>query len=288
MIERNDLCWCGSGKKWKKCHYPAVFTDRDALAKSYLQQYGIIIKTPEQIQKIKKACQVAKNIVTTLVAQAQEGVTTDELNRLSDELHREAHAIAAPLNYGTPPFPKGICTSVNDVICHGIPDAQPLKQGDIVNIDVTSIVDGYYGDTSKMAVIEPIDHASRTVVDVAKECLLQSIVILKPGLEIREIGAVIEKIAAEHGCSVVNQFVGHGVGVRFHEPPQIFHNYNNCKIPLVPGMVFTIEPMINAGHREAVIDSHDQWTARTIDGKPSAQWEHTVCITDTGYEILTE
>jgi methionyl aminopeptidase len=218
---------------------------------------------------------------------AKVGVTTQELNDYALKLHEEAGAIAAPYHYGHPPFPKSICTSINDVICHGIPDNTALKDGDIVNIDLSCILDGYFGDCSQMVMIGNVNAERKLVVDVAYECLMLSIAPLKPGVLISEIGYIIETHAKDKGCSVVNQFVGHGVGIKFHENPQIPHNKNNVSIPLVAGMTFTIEPMINAGVREAVIDPKDQWTARTKDGKPSAQWEHTILITDTGHEILT-
>ncbi len=275
-------------KKWKKCHYPEKPPQNPHdLAEIYLKKYGIILKTPEQISKIKAACQLAKTICLQLVSHAKKGITTNELNDLSDKLHQEAGAIPAAFHYGNPPFPKGICTSLNNVICHGIPDDRPLEEGDIMNIDVASILDGYYGDLSKMVVIGKTTEERQKAVDVSYQCLMRSIQILKPGVEIQKIGQEIEDYAQKNGCSVVYQFVGHGVGLHFHEPPEVFHNYNHSKIPLAPGMIFTIEPMINTGKKEAVIDPNDQWTARTIDGKPSAQWEHTLLITDTGHEILT-
>jgi methionyl aminopeptidase len=285
MSTRNDPCWCGSGKKFKKCHYPVM--QNNDIATKYLKQYGIIIKTPTQIEGIKKACKTATNILNILCEHAKCGVTTNELDRLAQKLHKEAHAIAAPLGYGQPPFPKSICTSLNDVICHGIPNDIPLKEGDIMNIDVTAIVDGYYGDVSKMVAIGNISEEKQRVIKASEECLNNAISICKPGLPIYEIGNVIEEYAKKYNCSVVYQFVGHGVGVDFHEPPQIPHCYNNVTIPLVEGMTFTIEPMINAGIKEGVIDPINQWEARTKDGKPSAQFEHTILITKTGHEILT-
>lgn len=175
------------------------------------------------------------------------------------------------------------------MICHGIPDSKViLSNGDIVNIDVTCIYKGYYGDCSRMVVIGGTTTPDRQlVVDVSYECLMRSIEILKPGVPLSAIGKEIEAYAISKGCSVVNQFVGHGVGVEFHEGPQVPHYKNTLAIPLVAGMTFTIEPMINAGVREAVVDPQDKWTAKTRDHKPSAQWEHTLLITETGYEILT-
>lgn len=286
MIQRNDPCWCGSGQKWKKCHYPEI-PNKAPLAQRYLDAYGIILKTPEQIEKIRNACQVTAKILDTLCKHAKEGVTTLELDELSKELHKKHRVIPAPLGYGDPPYPKTICTSLNEVICHGIPDKRPLQNGDILNIDVSCILDNYYGDSSRMVVIGTTTEEKQRVVDTAYECLMASIAVCKPGIEIREIGAAIEKIAKEHKCSVVNQFVGHGIGLSFHEAPDIFHHLNDSKIPMAPGMIFTIEPMINAGVRDAVIDPKDHWTARTKDGKPSAQWEHTILITENGHEILT-
>lgn len=288
MISRNDLCWCGSGKKWKRCHYPLHFTNNfEKQKKEYFQSYQIVLKTPEQVKGIQEACQLAAIILKKICAKAKEGITTEELNTYAVKLHEEAGATPAPLGYGSPPFPKAICTSLNETICHGIPNASPLIEGDIMNIDVTSILNGYYGDCSAMVTIGTISEEKQRVVDVSYECLMRSISILKPGLDLCEIGRTIEDYASSKGCSVVNQFVAHGVGMDFHEPPQIPHHYNTIHIPLAEGMTFTIEPMINAGERSGVVDPKDHWTARTIDGKPSAQWEHTVLITKDGYEILT-
>jgi len=288
MISRNDPCWCGSGNKWKKCHYP-VGPDKPGLntAEKYYQQYGIIIKTPKEIDGIRKAAHLAAKILEELCKQAKAGVTTDELNTIAHKLYLDAGAIPATLGYGEPPYPKTICTSLNDVICHGIPNDIPLKEGDILNIDVVAILNGYYGDCSRMVAIGKVSPEKKLVMDVSYECLMRSIAILKPGLLISEIGKTIEDYARSQACSVVNQFSGHGVGVGLHEPPDVPHHYNNMKLLLVPGMIFTIEPMINAGVRTAVFDPVDGWTVRTADGKPSAQWEHTLLITEEGHEILT-
>jgi methionyl aminopeptidase len=284
MLNRNDPCWCGSGQKWKKCHFPHAPNN---LAEQYLKKYGILLKTSQQIQGIRQACRLAAEILDKTCKMAKAGVTTNALNAFAHQLHLEAGAIPAPLGYGTPPFPKSICTSLNDVICHGIPDDAPLKEGDILNIDVTCILNGFFGDCSRMVAIGKVDEIKQKVMDVSYECLMRAIALLKPGMMLFEIGNAIESYAAEHGCSVVNQFVGHGTGVHFHEPPQIPHHYNQIKIPIVPGMTFTIEPMINGGERAGYVDKKDHWTARTLDGKPSAQWEHTLLITETGHEVLT-
>ncbi|MDE3047767.1 MAG: methionyl aminopeptidase [Verrucomicrobiota bacterium] len=285
-MTRNDPCWCGSGQKWKKCHYPKL-PEGPALAREYLTKYGIVLKTPEQIDKIRTACQVTAKILDALCKAAVEGVTTLELDELSRELHKKAGATPAPLGYGSPPYPKTICTSLNEVICHGIPDKRPLQEGDIVNIDVSCIVDGFFGDSSRMVCIGQLSEEKERVVRTSLQALNLAMQVCKPGHELWEIGKAIEDYARSQGCSVVNQFVGHGVGIAFHEPPEVPHHYNNFRIPFVPGMTFTIEPMINAGVRDSVLDSKDGWTVRTKDHKPSAQWEHTLLITETGHEILT-
>lgn len=292
MIGRNDPCWCGSGQKWKKCHFPHLASSSRPsplmdLKKEYFRKHHILIKNDQQIEKIRASCRLASQILDATCAMAKAGVTTQELNDYAYRLHQEAGAIPAPLHYGSPPFPKSICTSLNEVICHGIPDQTALKEGDIVNIDVTCILEGYYGDCSRMVTIGKVNPERQLVVDVAYECLMRSIAIVKPGIPISHIGDVIEEYATSKGCSVVNQFVGHGIGIEFHEGPQIPHYRNQNNVLLVPGMTFTIEPMINAGVREAVIDLKDHWTARTKDGRASAQWEHTILITEEGNEVLT-
>lgn len=291
MIGRNDPCWCGSGEKWKKCHYPDTGQVKLKpvvdVKKEYRTKYDIIIKDEKQIEGIRTSGHLAAKILDKICMMAKAGVTTQELNDYAEKLHREAGAIPAPFGYGNPPFPRSICTSINEVICHGIPENRVLVEGDIMNIDVTCILNGYYGDCSRMVCIGKVSEERQRVVDVSYECLMRSAAILKPGIPISSIGDVIEAYATSHGCSVVNQFVGHGVGVEFHEGPQIPHYRNKNGIILLPGMTFTIEPMINAGVREAVIDSSDKWTARTKDNKASGQWEHTFLITDNGYEILT-
>ncbi len=289
MIERNDECWCKSGKKWKKCHYPQLGPDENFLQMSqrYNKQWGIILKTPSQIDGIRRASHLAAAILDEVCSHAKEGVTTNELDSLAFEKIKKANARPASLGYGLPPFPKSLCTSLNEVICHGIPNDFPLKSGDIVNVDLAVIKDGYFGDCSKMVAIGPVSPDKKLVFDTSLACLMGASKILKPGLHICEIGNTICEIAHKAGCSVVTQFVGHGVGVKYHEAPQIPHCKNAMHIPLTSGMTFTIEPMINAGVPDAVIDPIDQWTARTRDGKPSGQWEHAFVITSDGYEILT-
>lgn len=288
MISRNDPCWCQSGQKWKKCHYPIKAQgSSDDLAKDYLKKYGIILKTKEQLEGIKAACRLAASVLDQTCKLAKKGVTTGELNDFAHKLLVDAGAIPAPLGYGEPPFPKSICTSLNEEICHGIPGDIVLKEGDILNVDVSCILNGFYGDCSKMVAIGKIDSEKENVMEAAYQCLMRAVKILKPGVMVCDIGNSIEDCAEEYGCSVVDMFVGHGVGIDFHEPPQVPHHRNRMQIPLAPGMTFTIEPMINAGTSEGYIDPVNHWTAYTKDGKPSAQFEHTLHITETGVEILT-
>lgn len=287
-MQRNDPCWCGSGKKWKKCHFPeGPKSTFEQLRHHYYKKHQILIKNDKEIEGIREACKLTSDILVATCKMAKEGVTTLELNDYANQLHQDAGAIPAALHYGDPPFPKSICTSFNEVICHGIPDNTPLREGDILNIDIASIYKGYYGDCSYMVTIGKLSEERQLVVDVAYECLMRSIAILKPGIPVSDIGETIEAYAHSKNCSVVNQFVGHGVGVRFHENPQIPHCRNTNNVILVPGMTFTIEPMINAGVREAVIDPKNKWTARTRDNRASAQWEHTLLITEEGHQILT-
>lgn len=288
-MERNALCWCGSGKKWKKCHYPEYHptAGRERVRDEYRKKYQILVKTDEQIEGIRRSGHLAARLLMLLAQRAAPGVTTQELNTYAKELCRAAGAIPATLNFGSPPFPACICTSPNEVVCHGIPDARPLQEGDILNIDITTILDGYYGDCSKMVLIGKVDQEKQHVVDTAYTCLMKAVEAVRPGLLICELGRIISEYAEAQGCGVVYQFVAHGVGIEFHEAPQIPHYANNNRIPLVEGMTFTLEPMINAGSPDAVIDEVDGWTARTIDGRPSAQWEHTLLVTENGYEILT-
>ena len=292
MYGRNDDCWCGSGKKWKKCHYPALDEKKtsssfEELAATYLKKWHIVLKTPEQVEGIRKASHLTAKILDEVADAAREGVTTNTLDALAYAKIIQAGGIPASLGYGSPPFPKTLCTSLNEVICHGIPNDVPLRQGDILNIDIAVILDGYFGDCSKMVAIGSVSQEKKNVFDVSLECLKKSTAIVRPGALLCDIGDVIEKIATKAGCSVVYQFVGHGVGLKYHEPPQVPHCKNTQKIPLVPGMIFTIEPMINAGCADGVIDPYDKWTTRTRDRKASAQWEYELLVTEDGVEILT-
>ncbi len=290
MIGRNDPCWCGSGRKWKKCCTPKMppGAEGQQLRNEYWRSYQIHLKNDKEMVGIRRACKLTAEILDATCAMAKAGVTTNELNDFAHRLHDEAGAVPAPLGYGDPPYPKSICTSLNEVICHGIPNDEPLVDGDILNIDVSLTLDGFCGDTSRMVVVGETSEEKQHVVDVAYECLMRGIAVCKPGVEIRAIGEAISDYAESQGCSVVHQFVGHGIGTKLHEAPQVPHSRNNVRIPLAPGMTFTIEPMINIGKSDAVMDAQNHWEARTVDGKPSAQWEHQLLITDSSVEILTD
>lgn len=247
---------------------------------------GVLIKTEEQINGIRKSCQLTRDILDMVADRIQPGITTNTINEWVHEYTVAHGAIPAPLNYNG--FPKSVCVSINNVICHGIPDDTVLKDGDIVNVDVTTILDGYYGDAGRMFLIGDVSDDARRLVRVARECLYIGIDQVKPSHDIGEIGYAIEQHAVKNGFSVVRDYGGHGIGLKFHEEPHV-HHYGSRKRGLLmqPGMVFTIEPMINQGRYETRLLA-DSWTAVTIDGRLSAQWEHTVRVTQTGVEILTE
>jgi len=247
-----------------------------------------IIKTPQEIEKMRVAGKLAADVLEMIGPHVKKGVTTEELNQLChDYIVNVQQAIPAPLHYGHPPFPKSICTSVNHVICHGIPADKALKDGDSVNIDVTVIKDGYHGDTSKMFVVGKPSILAERLIRVTQEALYLAIKMVKPGVRLGDIGHVIQQYGEKHNYSIVREYCGHGIGANFHEEPQVVHyGHPNTGEVLQAGMCFTIEPMINAGKRYSKI-MPDQWTVVTKDRSLSAQWEHTLLVTDDGVEILT-
>lgn len=249
---------------------------------------AIIIKNEEQIDGIRKSSQLAGQALQFIGEYVKPGVNTEYLDNLIEEYIRDHGAIPAPLNYNG--FPKSSCISPNNVICHGIPSKDIiLKEGDIVNIDITTILNGYYGDTSKMFPIGEVSDNSQKLLDVTKHCLNLGIQQVKPNNSFGNIGFFISRYAQSHGYSVVYEFCGHGVGLEFHEDPQVDHiARKNSGHIMKPGMIFTIEPMINQGKAKVTVDEEDGWTARTIDNKLSAQYEHTILVTDTGFDVLTD
>ena len=248
----------------------------------------IIIKTPEQIEGIRQSAKLAAKALDFAEQFVKEGVNTEYIDDKVEEFIRSHGAIPATKGYNG--YPKSSCISLNNVICHGIPSKQTvLKQGDILNIDVTTILNGYYGDTSRMFTVGEVSKEAEDLIDITGHCLDLGIEQVKPGNRFGNIGFVIQRYAKAQGYSVVYEFCGHGVGVDFHEEPQVDHaSRRNTGPEMKPGMIFTIEPMINQGKPKAVIDKNDGWTARTIDNKLSAQFEHTVLVTATGCEVLTD
>ncbi len=282
---RNDLCWCGSGLKYKKCHMESDTLSGKAPVKNIKPPKGVKIKTSAEIAGITKCCRLTADVLDMVSAKIKEGITTDEINRWVHEYTISKGAVPAPLDYNG--FPKSVCTSLNNVICHGIPDSTVIKNGDIINIDVTCILNGYYGDASRMFMIGEVSAEAKKLVRVSKECLDLAIDQVKPYNDFGKIGEVIEKHAKNNGFSVVRDYGGHGIGINFHEEPHVHHYDNGPRgMAMFPGMIFTIEPMINAGKYQSKL-LKDGWTAITADGSLSSQWEHTVCVTETGVEILT-
>lgn len=286
-LNRNDNCWCGSGKKYKKCH--AEFDEKyESLRKQgYLMPSRKLVKNAEQIQKIKESAKV-NNAVLDLVAQKiKEGMSTEDIDKIVYDYTVSQGAIPAPLNYGG--FPKSVCTSINEEVCHGIPDENIiLRDGDIINVDVSTIKDGYYSDASRMFMIGNVSEEAKRLVEVAKECLQKGIEAVKPWGFLGDIGAAVQEHAEKNGYSVVRDFGGHGIGLEFHEDPFVAHVGEKGEgMILVPGMMFTIEPMINQGDYGVFVDADNDWTAITEDGSLSAQWEHMILVTEDGLELIS-
>lgn len=246
-----------------------------------------LIKTPEQIEGIRRSGVVNTGVLDLVSSRICAGMTTSEIDKLVYDYTTDHGAIPAPLNYNG--FPKSVCVSINEVVCHGIPsDKVVLREGDIVNVDVSTILDGYFSDASRMFIIGETTPAKERLVKVTRECLQIGMEAAKPFGFVGDIGNAIERHAHKNGYSVVRDLCGHGVGLKFHEPPEVMHfGKKGTGMLLVPGMVFTIEPMINMGTWKVFVDSEDGWTVITEDERPSAQWEHTFLMTEKGLEILT-
>ncbi|OGH00452.1 MAG: type I methionyl aminopeptidase [Candidatus Lambdaproteobacteria bacterium RIFOXYD1_FULL_56_27] len=281
---RNDPCWCGSGEKYKKCHLN--YDIEEQLLNRNPQRPQPIPRTQEFLAGMRSSCDLAKATLTMVEQRLRPGVTTEEINRWVHEFTLDHGAIPATLNYHG--YPKSCCTSLNEVVCHGIPSPEVVvKEGDLLNVDVTCILNGYFGDTNKSYLIGEVAPETARIAQVAKECLDLGIAAVRPYGHIGDIGFAIQNHAHAQGCSVVEQFVGHGIGKKFHEEPQVPHfGRSGSGTLILPGMFFTIEPMINLG-RKAVKILGDNWTAVTVDGKLSAQYEHTLYVSETGVEVLT-
>ena len=295
-MNRNEPCWCGSGMKFKKCHGK---TSRMPVFKKPAPKFQIM--TPEKLVKMRASCKLAANILEEACSRTKVGTTTEEINTWVHELTLQAGAYPSPLNYPkghTDPknprikaggFPKSVCTSINDVVCHGIPSPTAvLKDGDIVNIDVTVYLDGFHGDTSRTIYIGTPSEDAKRVTEAARESLMLGIETVRPGSRAIDIGHAINNFATPKGFGVVQEYTGHGIGEVFHADPQICHYSNlDSDCVFVKDMTFTIEPMINLGTWKTFLDHRDNWTVYTMDRKLSAQFEHTILVTEDGYEILT-
>ncbi|HCD46346.1 MAG TPA: methionine aminopeptidase [Lachnoclostridium sp.] len=285
-IGRNDACWCGSGKKYKNCHLP--FDQK-------LENYAVMgdevpehymIKTPAQIEGVRRAGVVNNKILDLVDEMIKPGISTEDINTLVHENTISLGGIPAPLNFEG--YPKSVCTSINEVVCHGIPDSKRiLKDGDIVNVDVTTIVDGFYADASRMFCVGKVSDEALKLVKVTRESVDLALKEARAWGHLGDIGAAISEHIYANGFTVVREIGGHGVGVDFHEEPWVSHiGTRGTDMLLVPGMIFTIEPMVNAGKADVVQDDNDGWTIYTKDGSLSAQWEYTVLITEEGPEVL--
>ena len=247
-----------------------------------------MIKNSEEIQKMRLAGKLASETLEMISEFVKPGISTGELDKICQEyITEDLKCIPAPLNYKG--FPKSICTSVNQVVCHGIPsESKVLKDGDILNIDVTVIKDGFHGDTTKMFMVGSEKPHARKLIDITQRCMYEAIKIVKPGARLGDIGHKIQSIAEKNHYSVVRDYCGHGIGRVFHEDQQVLHyGMPNTGLTLKEGMCFTIEPMINIGSHKTKLSKNDGWTVETIDGRLSAQWEHTILVTSSGYEVLT-
>lgn len=287
-LNRNDECWCGSGAKYKKCHMD--FDEKLKILKSegHIIPPRNIIKNKEQIEGIRRSAAINNGALDLVAKRIKEGMSTEEINKLVYDYTVGQGAVPAPLNYQG--FPKSVCTSINDEVCHGIPSEDIiLKSGDIVNVDVSTIYNGYYSDASRMFMIGEVDAEAKRLVEVAKECLIRGVEAVKPWGFLGDIGAAVQEYAEANGYSVVRDFGGHGVGISFHEDPFVPHVGKRGEgMVLVPGMIFTIEPMINQGEYDIFVDAENDWTALTEDGGLSAQWEYTVLVTEDGVEIIAK
>ncbi len=285
-IPRNDPCWCGSGRKYKKCPLPSDLVRPDSSAPAGRGRGRIPVKTAGEIAGIRAAGRLTARLLDLVAERIGPGVTTAELDSLVHEATVAAGGVPAPLGYRG--FPRSICTTLNEQICHGIPDENELREGDIVNVDVTTILDGFYADASRMFLIGKVSKEARRLVETARECLYRGIRAVKAGGRLGDIGGAIQEHAESRGYSVVRDYTGHGIGRQFHEEPTVLHYGKKGTGPRIEAdTVFTIEPMINAGtHKSRLLENG--WTAVTRDGSLSAQWEHTVRATERGGEILTD
>lgn len=286
LLERNAPCWCGSGKKYKQCHARFDEKLKELEDAGHIIPTREIIKTPEQIEKIKESCAINMAVLDYVAEHIKAGISTAEIDRWVYEQTTMRGGIPAPLGYEG--FPKSVCTSLNNEVCHGIPDENIiLEEGDIINVDVSTIYNGYFSDSSRMFCIGEVHEEMKKLVDVTKECVEKGLEQVKPWGFLGDVGQAVNDHAKAHGYTVVPDIGGHGVGLEFHEDPYVCYvTTKGTEMVMAPGMIFTIEPMVNMGCDEVFIDEDNGWTVYTEDDMPSAQWEIMVLVTEDGHEVL--
>lgn len=286
-IGRNDPCWCGSGKKYKICHMALDEKIHHYELEGHMVPRRDILKTKEQIEGIKESSKINIAVLDAVEKMIAPGISTEEINQLVHDMTVRMGGIPAPLNFEG--YPKSVCTSINEVVCHGIPSKDRiLIEGDIVNVDVSTIYKGYFSDSSRMFCIGEVSEEKKKLVQVTKECVEKGLEMVKPWNFLGDMAQVINDHAKANGYSIVVEIGGHGIGLEFHEEPFVSYvTKAGTEMLMVPGMVFTIEPMVNIGTSEIYVDDQDGWTVYTEDGMPSAQWEITVAVTEDGHEVLT-
>lgn len=284
---RNDECWCGSGKKYKKCHIDFDEKIEEFEVQGFEVPDHTIIKTKSQIEKIKESAVINIAVLDYVSEHIKAGISTEEINSWVNDITYKMGGVPAPLNYEG--FPKSVCTSINNEVCHGIPSKDIiLKDGDIVNVDVSTNLNGYYSDSSRMFCIGNVSEENKALVKDAKDCVYEGLKQVKPWGFLGDMGQAVNDFIKSKGYSVVREVGGHGIGLEFHEDPWVSYvSKKGTEMLMVPGMIFTIEPMINMGEADIYVDEENGWTIYTRDGKPSAQWEIQVLVTDDGYEIIS-
>lgn len=284
---RNDLCWCGSGKKYKKCHIDFDEKIEEIKGQGHIVPDHTIIKTPYQIEKIKESAKINIAVLDYVAEHIKAGISTEQINKWVHELTIKMGGIPATLDYEG--YPKSVCTSINNEVCHGIPSENIiLKDGDIINVDCSTEINGYFSDSSRMFCIGNVSDEKRKLVEVAKQSLQEGLKAVKPWGFLGDMGQAINDYVKSNGYSVVREVGGHGIGLEFHEEPWVSYvTKKSTEMLMVPGMIFTIEPMINMGKADIFVDEENGWTIYTKDGSASAQWEIQVLVTDDGYEIIS-
>lgn len=285
-VGRNEPCWCGSHRKYKVCHEAFDEKLQKLKDEGHIVPDHSLIKTPEQIQGIRESSMINIAVLDAIAETIHEGMTTEEIDRIVYEKTTKMGGIPAPLHYEG--FPKSVCTSINNVVCHGIPSEEEiLMSGDIINVDVSTIYKGYFSDSSRMFMIGDVSPEYRRLVEVTKECVQKGLEQVKPWGFLGDMGQAVHEHAMKNGYSVVEEIGGHGIGKAFHEDPWVSYvSRRGEEMVMAPGMIFTIEPMVNMGSSEIFIDEDDGWTVYTEDDLPSAQWEIMVMVTQKGYEVL--